>query len=398
VRLSLAALALASVLLGCSAELAAIRTAAARGDIARASRLYHTYIDRRGYADPEALVELSREVLRQCATSDDARVRAVTFNTLRTLGEPARPILEVLTRRDDASGDRAAAMLYELDGRDRAPPPRLRTALESDDLERRLAGLSSLRGRTGAHRLAELSRDAEPKLRLAAVVALGAHGADAVEALRAALTDADARVRMVTPGALMTASPSAAVETLAPLVVGEVSALSIESARVLAAHGDARGVTHILAALQRGPDELRAQAASAAASLPRGHESALAPFMSDRVPEVAVAIASVLVRRDTHRVAATMALHTLSARPESAVSLRASMALAVAGDDREQRVVAGAMWSSDAALRRMAVGVWTRIVGAEASGVDPLALLLTDSDRGLAAMAAAGVLTIVSRR
>lgn len=394
-RLCVVALTLA--LAGCSGALASIRAAASQGDIVRATRLYHAHVDNRGYADPEALAVVAAEVLRQCALSEDPRVRSAAFAALRSLGALARPTLEALSLREGAVGDRAAALRYELDGRVSAPPPRLREALRSADVERRIAGMSSLRGRAGLRRLVALSRDDDPRVRAAAVTLLGAHGEPAAEALRDALSDADPRVRMLVPSALMAASSSAASGALGPLLTPDASALSIEAARVLASHADARGSAHLLDALTRATGELRAQAASAASALGASHDRALAPLMTDRDAEVALRIATLLVRREAHRQAALAALRALSSRPEATVSVRADVALAGAGDERAQRSVARAMWSSEDAARRLAVSAWPRIAGPEASAVDPLALLLTDADRALAATAAAGVLTLAAR-
>ncbi len=395
VRLRVVALALA--LSGCSGALASIRAAASQGDISRAARLYHAHVDSRGYADPEALAVVAVEVLRRCAASDDARVRSATFALLKSLGALARPALEPLARRDGVVGDRAAALLYELDGRDSAPPQRLREALRSADVERRIAGISSLRGRSGLRRLVTLARDDDPRVRAAAVTSLGPLGGPAAEALQVALSDADPRVRMLAPSALMSASTDVAVGALVALLTPEASALSIEAARVLASHGDARGGAHILDALQRATGELRAQAASAAASLPRANEATLAALMTDRDPEVALRISTAMLRREGRRPSAVSALRALASRPEAAVSVRAYVALATTGDERAQRSVAEAMWSSDESVRRLAAGAWPRVVGAESSAVDPLALLLTDADRALAATAAAGVLAIAAR-
>lgn len=393
----LRAVVLALALSGCSGALASIRAAASQGDVARAARLYHAYVDNRGYADPEALSVVAMEVLRQCASSDDARVRAATFALLKTLGPLARPALEPLARREGVVGDRAAALLHELDGRDGTPPQRLREALRSPDVERRIAGMSSLRGRSGLRRLVTLAHDDDPRVRATAVTLLGAYGTSAVEALRAALTDADPRVRMLAPSALMTASASAAGESLGALLTPDATALSIESARVLASHGDARGVTHLLDALQHAAGELRAQAASAAGALPTASEATLAALMRDRDPEVALRIATVMLRRPQRRQAALTALRALAARREATLSLRAYVALGATGDEHAQRAVVEAMWSSDESVRRLAAGAWPRVVGAEASAVDPLALLLTDADRVLAATAAAGVVAIAAR-
>lgn len=363
-----AAIGLSLALLGCAGGASLVYEAAARDDVALASRSYNAYVDRRGYADPEALSAVAFAVLRDAARSDDARLRDAAFAALASLGQRARPALDALSSRDGVTGDRATALRYALDGRGRRPPPRLREALRSDDPERRAAGLASIRGRSSLARLTELSHDSHIAVRLAALGTLSSLGADAVEPLRASLDDSDPRIARGATAALFAAAPSVAIEALSPRLAGETTERSVDLARQLMAHGDPRGEAHLADALARAPDAVRVIAAAA------------------------------LSRRPSRREAALTALRSLSARADESTAARANAALAITGDDAALSRLREAMWSRDASVRRLAVSLWPRAaVSAGASAVDPLAVMLTDRDRALAVSAAAGVIAIATR-
>lgn len=414
----------------CSGAPARVRGAADRGDVTAALRLYAEYVDERGDNDPDLLSDVALAVLREAASSDDPRVRSAGFSSLRGLGAHAHDVLEPLSARPGAVGDRAAAILYELDGRAGAPPSRLRAALATDDPERRVAGLVALRGRAGLRRLVrrardpdvalrvavvrELSRrrgevaatqalierareDADAMVRAAAVMALGGHGREAFEALRAALTEGDAIVRMAAPAALMAASPDDGATALAPLLTPEFTNLSIEVARVLAARHDERAARYVVDALHHARAALRPQAAVAAQALGEQHAAGLAAFLRDADPEVSIRVAAILVRRDGFRAEAFEALRPLAARPDGFVAVRALGVLAGAGDAWARGPIREAFQSSDANVRRLAVIAWPQAIGPQSGDCGPLAPLLRDPDRSVALLAAMEIVLIAAR-
>jgi HEAT repeat protein len=416
--------------LGCASAAAPVRRAVAAGDLATALRHYDTYVEERGDGDPDLLAEIALAVIREAASSPDAATRAAGFAALRGIGTAAHDTLEQLAARPGAVGDRAAAALFEMDGRRGRPPRRLREALQSDDAERRIAAMVILRGRravprltTFAHEddprirlaavrelarrrrdvvvagvLAERSRDdPDPSVRAAAVMALGAQGEPAVAALAAALQDRDSVVRMAVPAALAAAGGEGATATLEALMVDPPTSLGVEAARVLLGRGHDGAVAYVLRVLADGTPPLRAQAAVAAAAIPASHGTALVPFLGDRDPEVALRIGAVLVRRDEHRQAAIDALRPLAVRPDGFVAVRALGALAHGGDPWALDPLRQALRSSDATVRRLAVMAWPQAIGSRGTDCDTLAPLLTDTDRSVALLAAMQIIVIAAR-
>gem|GEM_PF-1212831 len=429
VLLLLALVALAAFL-GCASAASPIRRAVAAGDLPGALRRYDEYVDERGDGDPDLLAEVALAVLRDAAASDDPRVRPAGFAALRGIGAAGREALEQLATRPGVVGDRATAALFEQDGRRGPTPPRLRAALRSDDTERRVAALVTVRGRTAVQRLTDLSRDreplvraaavrefarrrgvaaaaaalterarddADPSVRAAAVMALGAQGEAAVPAIAAALQDRDVIVRMAAPAALVAAIGDAAAATLLPLLTDAPNNLAVESARVLVTRGDHAAEAYVLRVIADGPPALRAQAAVAAASLAPAHGAALAPLLTDRDPEVAIRVGAILVRRDDYRAAAIEALRPLAARPDGFVAIRALGALAGAGDPWALDPVRAALTAPDATVRRLAVMVWPQAIGPRGTDCDALAPLLRDADRSVALLAAMQVIIIAAR-
>lgn len=416
--------------LGCSGATTRVRSAAERGDLVGALRLYNEYVEERGDGDPDLLADVALTVLRDAASSDDARVRSAGFSALRGIGVHGRDALEALATRAGVVGDRAASALFELDNRSGRPPERLRAALRSNDTERRTAALVSLQGPRGLRRLARLSRDpdaalraavvrelarrrgeraatvalvacassdADPSVRTAAVMALGGHGEEGVETLRAALTDADSIVRLAAPSALMAASREEAERALTPLLTPEVSNLSIEAARVLASRRVEVAERYVIDALHHARAQLRPQAAVAAQALPESRFDELAPLVADPDPEVSIRIASILVRSERHRAEAAAALRPLGARPDGFVAVRALGVLASIGDAWARDRVREAFASSDANVRRLAVIAWPQAIGAQGSDTEPLAPLLRDADRSVALLAAMEIVLIAAR-
>ncbi len=421
--------ALASAL-GCAGAAGPVRRAVAAGDLPAALRLYDEYVEERGDGDPDLLADVSLGVIRDAAASTDARTRAAGFAALRGVGATGREALEQLATRPGVVGDRATATLFEMDGRRGPTPPRLRAALRSDDAERRIAAMVTVRGRSAVRRLGvlahdadplvraaavrELARrrrdaaaaevlterardDADPSVRAAAVMALGAQGEAAAPAIAGALQDRDAIVRMTAPSALAAAAGDGATATLEPLLVAPPTNLAVEAARVLVARGHEGAVAYVLRVLADATPPLRAQAAVAAASLPASSGTSLAPLLDDRDPEVAIRIGAVLVRREEYRQAAIEALRPLAARPDGFVAIRALGALANAGDPWALDPVRQALGSSDATVRRLAAMVWPQAIGPRGTDCDALAPLLNDPDRSVALLAAMQIIIIAAR-
>jgi HEAT repeat protein len=415
---------------GCAGAASPVRRAVAAGDVPNALRLYDEYVDERGDGDPDLLAEVALGVLRDAAASADPRVRPAGFAALRGIGVAGREALEQLATRPGVVGDRALAAIFEQDGRRGRTPARLRAALRSDDTERRVAAMVTVRGRTAIQRLAEFARDreplvraaavrelarrrgvaaaaavlterahddADPTVRAAAVMALGAQGEAAAPAIAAALQDRDPIVRMAAPAALVAAIGDAAAATLVPLLTETPSNLAVESARVLVTRGHHDAEAYVLRVLADGPAALRAQAAVAAASLAPTHGAALAPFLADRDPEVAIRVGAILVRRDEYRTAAIEALRPLAARPDGFVAVRALGALANAGDPWALDPVRQALTAPDATVRRLAAMVWPQAIGPRGSDCDALAPLLRDTDRSVALLAAMQIIIIAAR-
>jgi HEAT repeat protein len=303
-------------------------------------------------------------------------------------------------------------------------------ALRSGDIERRIAALVAVRGRTAVRRLTRLSHDRDAQMRAAAVrelarrrgnaeaaqalvdrvrddddasvrtaavMALGAHGEAAKAALTAALDDRDSMVRMAAPAALMAAVPDEALALLPPRMTEQPSNLAIEVARVLATRQHADAEAYVLRCLRAAPPALRPQAAVAAQALSGASIDALAPFLRDADPEVSIRIASVLVRREEHRQATLEALRPLAARPDGFLAVRALGVLAGAGDPWALDPIRQALQASDANVRRLAVIAWPQAIGAQGSDCDALAPLLRDTDRSVALLAAMEIVLIASR-
>lgn len=382
---------------GCAGAASPVRRALAAGDVPAALQRYDAYVDERGESDLDLLAEIALGVIREAAASPEARTRAAGFAALRGVGVAGRDSLESLAALPGVVGDRAAAIVFELDGRRGPTPPRLRAALASDSAERRVAAMVTVRGRRAVDRLTALAHDADPTVRAAAVMALGAQGEAAVEAIAAALRDPDVIVRMAAPSALATAAGEGAGARLEPLLVDPPTSLAVETARVLVGRGHEPAIAYVLKVLAEGTPALRAQAAVAAALFPAARSDALEPLLRDRDPEVAIRVGAILGRQDAHRAAAIEALRPLATRPDGFIAIRALGALANAGDPWALDRVREALSSRDATVRRLAAMVWPQAIGPRGGDCDPLVPLLRDPDRSVALLAAMQIVIIAAR-
>ncbi len=416
--------------LGCAGAASPIRAAARQGDIPTALRLYQEYTETRGLGDADLLAEVAQQVLRNAAASADAPTRSAGFSAIAGLGSRGRDLLEDLAEQPNVVGDRAAAALYELNGRSGNPPPRLAAALRSRDRERRVAAMVTLRGPTGARRLMRwlrrgepllraasaraLSRwrddaavtealvtalhdDAEGSVRAAAAMALGGRGEDVAEVLLAALEDRDPLVRMSVPSAVMAASPTRGREALAELLTETPTPLSVEAARVLVSRADARGDAYLLRVLTSGARrELRAQAAVGAVGMATRQSEALQRLLRDDDHEVALRVASALARQESTRQEALAALRPMARLPDGFVAIRALAALAQYGDATAADPIREALDAPDATVRRLAVLAWSDATGASGD-CDPLGPRLRDDDRSVALLAAVEIILVAAR-
>lgn len=422
------ALLLLALSLGCVGPGRAVRRAVARGDLDGALRAYQQLVDARSEGDPDLLAEVAFATLRRYASSDDPAERNAGFSALRSLGARSLDVLESLSRAPGVVGDRAAAMRWDLDGREGDPPARLREAMQSGDRERRLAAMVPLRPPTATRRLRRLLRDADPAIRAAAalrlasarssgvtarlmtllredpdgdvraacVSALGGRGPEALDALTAALQDRETFVRMAVPSALVSSSLEEARVRLAPILAGPRSALSIEAARALAMRGDDDARRYLVAALRSPRAEQRAQAAVASHTLVAAHADALADALDGGDPEVVLRVAAALAREGAHRDRALAALRTLARSPDGFVAVRALQLLAGRDEPGVLEPLRQALSSPDAGVRRVAALAWSDAV--DASGeCDPLAPLLRDPDRSVATLAALSIIVVAAR-
>ncbi len=414
----------------CSTPRSRIRHVADQGDVAGALRMYAAHVRERGVPNADALTDIALAVMRRAASSSDARERNAGFAALRSLGPRARDTYGQLVDRPGAVGDRALSALYELDGREGPPPTRLMLAAGTSDPERIVAGLVAFDARrdvaalvaalttewpevrrAAAHRLARFREspaathalaeqalhDADAMVRAACVGALAGHGTPGVDAIVHALDDADVTVRLVAIGALSMASPREAHDRLSPwLTDGHEPMLALEAARSLASRGEGEAIEYVLAALESPRDDLRAQAAVAAVSLPERLLERLAPHIEDADAEVRIRIAGRFAGLEAYRPRVIRALRPLALRPDPLLAVRALDVLAEARDPGAAGPLRGALGSHDASVRRMAVLAWSRLAGTSGE-TDPLAPLLEDPDRSIRLMAAAEIVRIASR-
>jgi HEAT repeat protein len=401
---------------------------AARGDVRGALRMYQAHARTHGGSDADALAAVALVILRRAAGSTDARERNAGFAAVRSLGVRTRDLLAELRREPGVVGERAAAILYDMDGRSGSPPRELDAALGSDEPERRVAGTAALEGRgdvaglvalldgvvpevrrAAAQRLGRMSRfpaataalvehalrDPAAEVRSACVQALGNHGAAGTGALEQALSDRDSMVRMSVPSSLVAASLTRAEAALLPLLAQPPTALALEAARALAGRRNPLATDYILNALEDPRADVRAQAAVGTMALSDAHADALSPHLEDADVEVQVRVAGVLAHRPQYRARIVRALRPVSERPDPFVAVRALGVLVDAGDRDAATPLRGALRSSDVTVRRLALLAWSRLA-VEDHDVSPLAPLLEDPDLSVRLMAAAEVVRIAS--
>ncbi|MBL8682637.1 MAG: HEAT repeat domain-containing protein [Myxococcales bacterium] len=413
----------------CACAPSPLRRQALSGDIAGALRSYRSAAQNRGASDPDQLAIVALAVLEREATANDLRVQRAALTSLRSLGQKGRDALARLSERDGILGDRAAAALYEVDGRDGEPPARLLEAARSTDPERRIAGLVADEGRgnvlaligalesssselrrAAAQRLARrrgeravidrlaqcVREDPDDSVRAACVLSLGAHGQAAFDGILPAREDRVTFVRMMAITALVSANRDRAREVLAPMLREPPNALSIELARALSARGDEAATNYVFDALAGSDAGLRAQAAVAASGLGERHESRLMPFLEDADVEVRLRVAGALGRAGRRRTEAIAALRPLAASPDPMLAIRALLVLSECDDAAAAEPVRRALATAAPAIKRLAILAWSHLAGSSGE-VDPLADLLVDADATVRVMAAGEIVRIASR-
>lgn len=414
---------------GCDTPALRIRRIAEQGTISGALRAYREHVRERGSPNPDALAEIASVVLRNAAASSELRERSAGFSALRSLGMRARDFYLVLRQKPGVVGDRAAAALYDLEGREGPPPDRLLEAARSIDPERRVAGLAALEGRrdllglvaaldavaaevrrAAAQRLARFRgesgafdplvrhalHDPDPMVRAACVTALAEHGERALPTLQRALEDTEAWVRTAALSAVVRAHPVRGEALLASRLGDVPTPESLEAARILASRGHQRASEHILAALQDERPSIRAQAAVAAAALGSSYQFRLSAHIEDADAEVRLRIAAMLVREEAYRARAIRALQPLARQPDPHVAIRALTVLAEAEDGSAAEPLRGALRAPEAVIRRQAVIAWSHLVGTSGDA-DPLAPLLEDPDLSVRLTAATEIVRITAR-
>jgi HEAT repeat protein len=414
--------------LGCAGPSRAVRTAIARADIAGALRSYDAFVEARGDGDADLLADIALAALRRLASSRDPGERNAGFSALRSVGVHGNDVLDALARVEGVVGDRAAAVRWEVGGREGPAPARLQEALRSDERERRVAGMTALRPPRSRRRLLRLLDDGDAVIRAAAAQrlgsahdedvtarlltmlrddtsddvraacagSLGGRGEEVLDALTAALEDRSHFVRMMAPAALAATSLEQARARLAPLFARDRSALSIEAARALAARGDADAQRYLLDALRSPRADHRAQASVAAPYLVSAHGPALVEALGGDDLEVTLRVATALSRAEPHREAALGALRRLGASPEGFVAVRALQSLAARGDPGAAEGIRQALASPDVSVRRVAAMAWGDVAG-PSGDCDVLAPLLRDADRSVVALAAMQIILVAAR-
>ncbi len=420
---------LAGSTLQCATPIRNMRATAARGNTPQALRLYQDYVADRGASNPDALAELALAVLERLASSDDLRSRTAGITSLRSLGGRGRDSLLLVAEKPGVAGDRAAAAVFDMDGREGAIPSRLNDAALSADPERRVAGLAAVEGRhdvlaliaalesrsvdvrrAAAQRLMRQStnagalealthcvaHDESDSVRNACVGALGAFGESAWDRILPAQNDTEIFVRMSAANALVTADRRRASTLFAPMFQLPATQLSVEVGRALSSRGDEVAIEFILRTLAGSDASLRAQAAVAVSSWGERYDTQLIPFFEDGDVEVRLRVAVALGRRAPNRAAAIRAVRPIASSPDPLLAMRALSVLADLGDSAAATPIRQALQSPQLTIRRLAVNAWSYLT--EANGeVEPLTPLLLDDDVSLRAQAAAEIVRIAAR-
>ena len=368
------------------------------------------------------LQEIAREVLVREARADDLASRGRALGALRGAGTHARAALERLAQDSDAGLQaRARSMLAALG--DEPAREALRAGLEADNavvlaaavsvlnagdpeqwaalqralrsgfVEVRLAAPARLR--VGAERgalRAEVMRmaraDPVAAVRAAAVGALPALGEPSVDAIEAALTDAERPVRMAAYAALIRADRARAEAIFLRVHSGAPSADGIESARLLlsTASPPVAALAMLERALAASDGKLRSRAATALAATPhaRLQAAARARLADEPARSVRLALALALPARDPLRREQLVAL----AAERDLVGTQAVAELARGGDAPAVESLISRLEVEQAAVRRVAVRTLARDLG------QPRAVrkALLDDDASVRVAAAAAIL------
>jgi HEAT repeat protein len=412
----------------CDGSGSRLRRLSARGQTRLALGEYQRMAADRGSANPDALATLALGVLEHAAGAPELRLRNAAFTSLRSLGIRGREALVSLSERPGIVGDRAASVLYDVDGHDGEPPRRVLEASRSTDPERRIAGLAAFDGPSGGlgllgaleSRSSEVRRaaaqrlgrrradrvvvdrlgqcvrdDPEESVRSACVNALGGQGPGAFEALTAAWRDRSDYVRMMSIAALVGANPERARTLLEGLLRQPATGFAVEYARSMASRGDEAAIVYLLDAMAGADPALRAQAAVAASSLVARHASRLRAFLDDGDVEVRLRVASAMARGASSGPALA-SLRAMAVAPRPSLAIRAVLVLAELRDGSIAPAVRRALQSSRPEVRRIAVLAWSHFAGGSGDA-DPLIPLLEDPDPLTRVMVAAEIVRIASR-
>ena len=390
--------------------------------------------------DGALLARVAALMLEDAALGDETRLRDAALSQLALAGTAGEASLQMISRkpghdvarakslailaqRGDADARRSlrgmvghedaevqAAAVRVLDPHESAPA--LRDALASPRGVVRAAAADALRGaapddavRTA---LSETARvDPEPRVRAAAVRALGAFGSSAVEAVRERLTDADVSVRAAAVSALVSADRTAARLALMPLLALAPSGAGIDAARFLArgTAEDARGIVdaraYLLRALEETDAALRVAAAIALLSMPGDPTltSTLARTMEhDADANVRLLLACALVRPggESGSSGEVRAKATLRALLEAGgmVGIQAAATLASMEDDVGARALRAHLSDPVVAIRRVAA----RALAREGAAPDLARVALRDADASVRIAAAGGILAAEAAR
>ena len=386
-------------------------------------------------ADGALLAEVAALLLELEALGEDESRRDAALTQLRLAGNAALPVLERIGRSEGETVARAEALAHLTrrgDGEARAylyalldtdDPAILAPALVAVDPEeetarlvawladpipevRRAAALrlgAATESREALGALRELARvDPEPRVRGAAIRALGGFGAAVFEALRERLGGAASNVRLATVRALVRADRPRAVAALRSLLATPPNPAGIEAARVIALTGnpeeedappeegvvDARA--YLRGALGSADPTLRSQAAVALVSLPadEGTDAALlAALDGEADASVRLGMARALLGHEGAEEEARETLRALM-EGEGMAAVQAAALLAKEGEDAALTRLEAALEAESALLRRVAA----RALARDAERPDAARPALRDEDPTVRIHAAGGIL------
>lgn len=425
-------LALSSLVAGCaSGPRSAIVAALHRGEITEALARYERLVASDG-GDDELLAQLAEGVLLAGTRSDDPALRIAAVRAVREAGRASRALLERVARESahearwyaletlSRTGDETARTQLRALWGEEDPAARAFAVWALDpryDLASLLIALADANSQTRLHAAQRLARasehapqsrralesvarsDPDASVRIAATRALGFHGAEAFDALRERLSDSIVGVRMSAVEAMMRAAPQRSRELLDPIFATPPSAQGIEGARLLLSQYndtlDHAALAYLLSALRASQPALRAQAATAWASLsPTTDQSvdgsirrALTDALqheTDRGARFALGRAE-LGRDDDLAISTLESLQTSSA---DMVGLQAAALLARFGEGTSQQILRAFLADSNPLLRRTAA----RALALDAHRPEDLREPLRDADPSVRFTAASAIL------